>query len=294
VNSEPTTSELPLHPSTLEQDGAEDWRVIEPSKGWVPLRLNVLWQYRELVYFMTWRDVKIRYKQTALGAAWAVLQPLITMLIFTVIFGRFAKFPSEGVPYAIFAYCGLLPWTYFAYAMTQTTNSVVTNASLVSKVFFPRLVIPLSASLSGLVDLAVAFPLMVGMMIYFHIRPTIALLTLPVFVLLALVTALAIGTWLSALNVQYRDVRYAVPFLTQIWLYLTPIAYPASMISGRFHVLLAFNPMTGVVEGFRWAILGNNSLDGLSFGISTAVTVIALVGGLFYFRRMEQQFADIV
>jgi lipopolysaccharide transport system permease protein len=294
LGSDIIASELRPGSPDVEEDNVDGWHVIEPSSGWVPLNLSVLWKYRELVYFMTWRDVKIRYKQTALGAAWAVLQPLITMLIFTVIFGRFAKFPSEGVPYAIFAYCGLLPWTYFAYAMTQTTNSVVTNASLVSKVFFPRLVIPLSASLSGLVDLAVAFPLLVGMMVYFHIKPTLALLTLPVFVLLALVTVLAIGTWLSALNVQYRDVRYAVPFLTQIWLYLTPIAYPASMISGRFHVLLAFNPMTGVVEGFRWAILGTNHLDVFSFVVSTTVTLVAFVGGLYYFRRMEQRFADIV
>jgi lipopolysaccharide transport system permease protein len=277
-----------------EQEDGSDWHVIEPSVGWVPLKLGDLWRYRELIYFMTWRDVKIRYKQTALGAAWAVLQPLITMLIFTVIFGRYAKFPSEGVPYAIFAYCGLLPWTYFAYAMTQTTNSVVTNASLVSKVFFPRLVIPLSASIGGLVDLAVTFPVLLGMMVFFHIRPTLAFLTIPIFVLLALTTVLSVGTWLSALNVQYRDVRYAVPFLTQIWLYLTPVAYPASMISGKFHVLLAVNPLTGVVEGFRWAILGTNHFDGLSFGISVMVTALTLSGGLFYFRRMERQFADIV
>lgn len=293
-----TTETIPAQlepPSDFShQDAGDQWRVIEPAVGWVPLRLEVLWQYRELVYFLTWRDVKIRYKQTALGATWAILQPLITMAIFTVIFGRFAKFQSEGVPYAIFSYCGLLPWTFFAYAVAQATNSVVTNSTLVSKVFFPRLVIPISASLSGLVDLAISVPFLIGMMVYFHIKPTFALFALPAFTILALVTVLAVGIWLSALNVQYRDVRYVIPFLTQIWLYATPIAYPASMISGRFHLLLALNPMTGVVEGFRWAILGTNHLDGLSFGLSMSVTVLTLIGGLFYFRRMEHQFADIV
>jgi lipopolysaccharide transport system permease protein len=294
VSNQTITEELRPDARASEEDKIHDWHVMEPSAGWVPLKLGELWNFRELIYFMTWRDVKIRYKQTGLGVAWAILQPLMTMVIFTIVFGRFAKFPSEGVPYAVFSYCGLLPWTFFAYAITQTSNSVVTNASLVSKVYFPRLVIPLSASLGGLVDLGISVPLLVGMMVYFQVRPTVALLALPFFVLLALVTVLAAGTWLSALNVQYRDVRYVVPFLTQVWLYATPVAYPASMIHGRFHVLLAFNPMTGVVEGFRWAILGTNQLDGLSFGISTTVTVLAFIGGLFYFRRMEQHFADIV
>jgi lipopolysaccharide transport system permease protein len=269
-------------------------RTIEPSKGWVPLHLDALWRYRELLYFLMWRDIKVRYKQTALGAAWAVIQPVMTMVIFTVVFGHFARVPSEGVPYPIFSYCALLPWSFFAYAMGQSANSLVGNANLISKVYFPRLVIPIAASLAGLVDFAIAFVVLLGMMLFFHVAPTAAVVTLPLFLLLALAAALAVGIWLSALNVRYRDVRYTVPFLTQIWLYATPVAYPASMIKGKWHLIFALNPMSGVVEGFRWAILGKGSLDTTSLAISSAVTAVALVGGLFYFRRVEQQFADVV
>ena len=267
---------------------------IEPTKGWAPLRLKALWRYRELLYFLTWRDIKVRYKQTALGASWAVIQPLLTMVIFTVVFGHFARVPSDGVPYPIFSYCALLPWTFFAYAMGQSANSLVGNANLISKVYFPRLVIPIAASLAGLVDFAIAFVVLLGMMVFYHVIPTAAVVTLPLFLLLALAAALAVGIWLSALNVQYRDVRYTVPFLTQVWLYATPIAYPAGIIRGKWHLIFALNPMTGVVEGFRWAILGKGGLDEASLAISSAVTVVALIGGLFYFRRMEQQFADVV
>src|SRR3989440_390225 len=268
--------------------------VIGPTKGWAPLKLDALWRYRELLYFLTWRDVKVRYKQTALGAAWAVIQPVLTMVIFTVVFGHFARIPSDGAPYPIFSYCGLLPWTFFAYAMGQSANSLVGNANLISKVYFPRLVIPIAASLAGLLDFAIAFMVLLGMMIVYGVTPTPAVITLPLFLLLALAAALAIGIWLSALSVQYRDVRFAVPFLTQLWLYATPVAYPASLIRGKAHLIYSLNPMAGVVEGFRWAILGKGGIDGLSLALSGSVTVLVLITGLFYFRRMEQQFADVV
>ena len=267
---------------------------IEPSKGWVALNLGQLWHYRELLYFLTWRDVQVRYKQTALGASWAVLQPLLTMAIFTVVFGHFARIPSEGVPYAIFSYCALVPWTFFAYAMSQAANSLVGNANLVAKVYFPRLIIPVAAALAGLLDFAVAFIVLLAMMVLYGVAPTAAILSLPLFLLLATATALAVGIWLAALNVQYRDVRYTIIFLTQIWLYATPIAYPSSMIKGPLHIILALNPMTEVVEGFRGAILGTSGLDGTSLAISSMVTALALIGSLFYFRRMEQRFADMI
>jgi lipopolysaccharide transport system permease protein len=268
--------------------------VIRPTKCWAPLNLRALWRYRELLYFLTWRDVKVRYKQTALGAAWAVIQPVLTMVLFTVIFGHFAKIPSDGVPYPIFSYTALLPWTFFAYAMSQSANSLVGSANLISKVYFPRLVIPIASCLAGVMDFAIAFVVLLAMMVFYHVVPSAAVVTLPLFLLLTLVAGLAVGIWLSALNVQYRDVRYAVPFLTQIWLYATPVAYGSSFIKGPLHYVLALNPMTGVVDGFRWAILGQSGLDVTSFLLSTSVTVLTLIGGLFYFRRMEQQFADVV
>jgi lipopolysaccharide transport system permease protein len=268
--------------------------IIEPSSGWAPLKLKQLWRYRELLYFLTWRDIKVRYKQTVLGALWAVLQPVLTMVLFTIIFGYFAKLPSDGVPYPIFSYCALLPWTFFAYALNQSADSLVGNANLISKVYFPRLVIPVAAALAGLMDFAITFVMLLGMMVFYGLAPRTVIATLPLFLLLALATALAAGIWLSALNVQYRDVRYAIPFLTQLWFYATPIAYSASIIKGPLHLVVALNPMAGVVEGFRWAILGTRSLDGTSLLISSAVTVVALLGGLYYFRRMERCFADVV
>ncbi len=268
---------------------------IEPSKGWVPLKLGELWRYRELLYFLALRDVKVRYKQTALGASWAIIQPVMNMIVFTIVFSRIAKVSSEGVPYPVFAFCGLVPWTFFAYALVQASNSLVGNANLISKVYFPRLVVPIAASLAGLLDFGIAFVVLLMLMLFFHVLPTLAIVALPFFVLLALAAALAMGIWLSALNVQYRDVRYTVPFLTQIWLYATPIAYSASGIhSTALHALFALNPMTGVVEGFRWALLGTHELDVLSLLISAGITALALVGGLYYFRRMEQRFADVV
>lgn len=268
--------------------------IIEPSSGWVALNLRDLWRYRELLYFLCWRDIKVRYKQTALGASWAVIQPLLTMVIFTVIFGHFARVSSDGVPYMVFSLCGLIPWTFFAYALGQSSNSLVGNTNLISKVYFPRLVIPIASTLSGVVDFAIAFLVLLVVMACYQVAPGAAIVTLPLFLLLALAAALAVGIWLSALNVQYRDVKYVVPFLTQVWLYATPVAYSASMISGRWHTIFALNPMAGVVEGFRWALLGTNRVDTQSIVLSAAVTAAALVGGLFYFRRMERLFADVV
>jgi lipopolysaccharide transport system permease protein len=268
--------------------------VIKPSKGLVSLRLNEVWEYRELLFFLTWRDIKIKYKQTALGAAWAVLQPFLTMVVFSIFFGRLAKVPSDGVPYPIFSYCALLPWQLFATAVGQSSNSLVANQNLITKVYFPRLVIPLSAILGGLVDFAISFVVLLGMMAYYGIAPTWAALTLPLFLLLTVATALAGGLWLSALNVQYRDVRYTIPFLVQFWLFLTPIAYPSSLVPEKWRLLYGLNPMAGVVEGFRWALLGRAGSVGPLVLISALVVCLGLVGGLIYFRHMEKTFADVV
>lgn len=268
--------------------------VIEPPKGWSSLELSELWKYHELLFFLTWRDIKVRYKQTMLGAAWAILQPVLTMIVFSIIFGGLAKLPSDGIPYPIFTFTALLPWQLFAYALSQSSNSLVGSQNLISKVYFPRLVVPFSSVLAGVVDFAIAFLVLVGMMAFYGIGLTPAALLLPLFVLLALASALAVGLWLSALNVQYRDIRYVVPFLTQFWMYATPIAYSSSLIPENWRWLYSLNPMTGVVEGFRWVILGKSSLDVLSLGISACVVVLLLVGGLYYFKRMEANFADII
>ncbi|MBM4135089.1 MAG: ABC transporter permease [Nitrospira sp.] len=268
--------------------------IIRPSRGWVSLRLRELWEYRELLYFLAWRDVKVRYKQTALGAAWAILQPFFAMVVFSIVFGRLAKIPSDGVPYPIFAYCALLPWQFFAHALTESGNSLVANERLITKVYFPRLVIPLSSLLAGLVDFAIAFLVLLGMMVYYGIAPTGAVVTLPLFLLLALATALGVGLWLSALNVQYRDVRYTLPFLTQFWLFATPVAYPASLVPEPWQALVGLNPMAGVVEGFRCALLGTAKAPGSLLAVSSVVVVVLLVSGLYYFRRMERSFADVV
>ena len=268
--------------------------VIRPATGWVPLRLGELWEYRELLYFLTWRDIKVRYKQTALGAAWAIIQPFFTMVVFSVFFGRLAKLPSEGVPYPVFTYCALVPWTYFATALTQSSNSLVDHARLITKVYFPRLLVPAAAVIAGLVDLAIAFVVLVGMLLWYGVTPGPAVLLLPLLALLATLTALAVGLWLSALNVQYRDVKYTIPFLVQFWLFVTPVAYSSTLVPERWRPLYALNPMTGVVEGFRWALLGHRAAPGPMLLVSTASVLLLLVGGLFYFRRMEQRFADVV
>ena len=253
-----------------------------------------MWEYRELLYFLTWRDVKVRYKQTALGAAWAIIQPVFMMAVFSLFFGRLAKVPSDGIPYPIFTFCALLPWQLFAHSLTESSNSLVTNERLITKVYFPRLVIPISAVLGGLVDFAIAFVILLGLMAYYGIVPTWAVVTLPGFLLLAIVTALAVGLWLSALNVQYRDVRYTINFLVQFWLFATPVAYPSSIVPERWRALYGLNPMAGVVEGFRWALLGKTQPPGSLLAVSVTVVILLLIGGLYYFRRMEQEFADVV
>lgn len=266
---------------------------IEATRGWPALRLRELWAYRELLYFLVWRDVKVRYKQTVLGAAWAIVQPFLTMVVFSLFFGRLAKVPSEGIPYPIFSYAALLPWSFFAQGLLQSANSLVAGANLIRKVYFPRLVIPLASVLAGVVDFGLAFLVLLGMMAFYGVRPTGALLWLPGFFLLALVTALAVGVWLSALNVQFRDVRYAVPFLTQLWLFATPIAYSSRLLPEPWRTVYGLNPMVGVVEGFRWALLGTNP-PAPTIAVSSIITVGLLLTGLAYFRRMERTFADIV
>lgn len=267
--------------------------VVEPAHGWQALDLGDLWKYRELLYFLTWRDVKVRYKQTALGAAWAILQPFLTMVIFSLIFGQLAKLPSEGIPYPIFTYTALLPWQLFAFSLANSSNSLVGSQNLVSKVYFPRLVIPIAAVLPGLVDFAVSFVVLIGMMIYYDIPLTARILSLPLFLLLAVGSALGVGLWLSALNVQYRDIRYVVPFLTLFWQYATPVAYSSTLIPERWRLLYGLNPMTGVVEGFRWALLGKGDVGGLLW-ISTLIILVLIVSGLAYFKRMEATFADVI
>jgi lipopolysaccharide transport system permease protein len=267
---------------------------IRPTKGWASLQLRALWEYRELLYFLAWRDIKVRYKQTVLGAGWAIIQPVTTMLIFTIIFGRLAKIPSDNIPYPIFCFCALLPWNYFASAFSRSSGSLVNNAHLISKVYFPRLVIPISSLLSGLLDFAIAFLFLIGMMFYYHIVPTISILWLPVFMLMAIATALGVGLWLGALDVLYRDIGYLVPFLSQIWMYATPVVYPSSLIPEKWRLIYGLNPMAGVVEGFRWALIGRGTKPGPMLFVSAFVTIILLVSGAFYFRRMEKTFADVI
>jgi lipopolysaccharide transport system permease protein len=267
---------------------------IEPSKGWVPLRPRQLWEYRELAYFLVWRDIKVRYKQTALGVAWAIIQPVLTMVVFAVFFGRLAKMPSDGVPYPIFAFAALVPWTFFANALTQASSSLVGSANLIKKVYFPRLVVPLAAALSGIVDFALAFAVLLIMMAGYSVGFTLRLLTVPLFVLLAVTTALGVALWLSALNVEYRDVRHAVPFLTQFWLFATPVAYPSSLLAEPWRTIYGINPMAGVVEGFRWALLNTGSAPGSMLAVSSLVSIVLVVGGAYNFRRLERTFADLV
>ena len=267
---------------------------IRPKRGWQPLDLKQLWQYRELMYFLSWRDIKVRYKQTALGAAWAMIQPFMTMVVFSIFFGNLAKMPSDGIPYPLFAYAALVPWTFFANSLTQASNSLVQNSNMLKKIYFPRLVMPISSVISGTVDFVFAFIVLVAMMLFYGILPTVNIVWLPFLMLLALGTALGVGLWLSALNVQYRDVRYVIPFLIQVWLFATPIAYPSSLLTEPWRTLYGLNPMVGVVEGFRWALLGTETAPGTEVVVSSLAAVIILVTGAFYFRRLEKTFADIV
>jgi lipopolysaccharide transport system permease protein len=268
--------------------------IIRPSRGWISLNLRDLWEYRELLYFLTWRDVKVRYKQTVLGAAWAIIQPFFTMVVFSLFFGKLAKMPSDNIPYPIFSYAALVPWTFFANGLSQSSSSLVASANLIKKVYFPRLVVPISSVISGAVDFVLAFAVLLGMMLYFGTVPTWNVLWLPLLLLLALVTSLGVGLWLTAMNVQFRDVRYAVPFLVQAWMFATPIAYPSSLLDEPWRTLYGINPMAGVVEGFRWALLGTETAPGPIIIVSALVAVVLLVSGAFYFRRMEKTFADVV
>ncbi len=267
---------------------------LRPPKGWSALNLRDLWLYRELIFFMTWRDIKVRYKQAVLGVSWAILQPLLTMVIFSIIFGNLAKLPSDGINYSLFSYAGLLPWQLFANGLSRASASLVSNSNLLTKVYFPRLIIPLGAVAAALVDFFLACLVMCGLMIYFKVALTWSIFWVIPFALLALVTATSVGVWLSALNVQYRDVQQMVPFLVQAWMYASPVAYSAGLIpSGKWQIVYGLNPMAGVIQGFRWALLGGTPPSNLIF-LSTAVVLVILISGLFYFKRMERSFADTV
>lgn len=272
----------------------EEIILIRPSKGWGSLNLGEIWLYRELVYFLTWRDLKVRYKQTALGAGWAILQPVLSMIVFSIFFGGLLSVPSEGVPYPIFSYAALLPWGVFAKALNDTGRSLVSNRAMLTKIYFPRMVIPLASVFSSMADFLIAFIVMLGLMFYYQIPPTVNIWTLPFFLLLAVITALGVGLWLSAMNVLYRDIGYMIPYITQLWFYLTPIVYPASEVPEEWQFFYALNPMVGVVEGFRWALLGTADAPNPMIAVSATIALLIFISGMFYFRRMERTFADMV
>ena len=272
----------------------EKWTIIEPSKGWLThIGFREFWEHRDLLYFLAWRDIKVRYKQTVLGVSWAVIQPILTMVIFSVLFGRMAKIPSDGVPYPIFSFAALLPWTYFAQALNQSANSLVGSAHIVTKVYFPRLVVPTAAVIPGLVDFVIAFLVLAGLMVYYSVVPTLGIFLLPAFLLLAFITTLGFGYWFAALNIRYRDVRHAMPFFIQLWLFVTPVVYPSSMFPEPWRTFTGLNPMVGVVEGFRWALLGTDPPRLMILG-SVLVSVFLLISGALYFRNIEQELADRV
>lgn len=269
--------------------------VLKPSNGWVPLDLKDLWRYRELIYFMTWRDLTVRYKQTLLGVSWAILRPLLTMVVFSIFFGGLAKMPSDGVPYPIFTFTALLPWELFVTALTIASRSLVNNSNMITKVYFPRIILPISSILGGVADFGIAFLVMIAMMIFYQFTPTVNVWIIPFLLILTIMASIGVALWLSAMNVLYRDVGYVTPFIQQLWLYITPIAYPASLVPEKWQLVYALNPMTGVVEGFRWALLGTMQNPPVNLLLtSTTVALVLLVSGLFYFRRMERLFADMV
>jgi len=267
--------------------------VIRPIEGWVSVDLHELWEYRDLLYSFISRDIKVRYKQTALGAAWAIIQPLFMMIVFTLAFGKLAKIPSDGIPYPLFSYAALLPWTLFAEGITRSTNSMITNSNIMTKVYFPRLIMPISGVLSPLIDFAIAFIILLGMMLYYGFLPTANLIFLPAFIILGLVTSLGVGLWLSALNVKYRDFQYTVPFIIQLWLFASPVVYPSSLLPEPYRMIFGLNPMAGVIEGFRWALLGTNPPGNLII-VSLLMVSALLISGAFYFKRMERTFADVI
>ena len=275
-------------------DFREPTVVIEPRKSLLHLDLKAIWEYRELLYFLVWRDLKVRYRQTVIGIGWVVLQPVLTMVLFTAVFGNFAKIPSDGVPYPIFTYSALLPWNLFASSLARGTESVVGNAQLISKIYFPRLLLPISGILSPTVDFAISFVIFAAMMIWFRTLPTWGVLALPFFLILALLTALAVGLWLSALNVRYRDVGHTIPFLVQLWMFASPVAYPVSLVPERWRVLYSLNPMAGVIEGFRWALLGKESPDFEVIIISSMMVTTLLISGVVFFKHTERTFADVI
>ena len=284
-----TIEQQPTSPQKFERFHTH----IEPSKNWLSIQIKELWMYRELLFFLAWRDIKIRYQQTVLGFSWALLQPFMTMVVFSLFFGRLGKIPSEGLPYPIFNYTALLPWTFFEQAISVSTNSLVANSNMVTKVYFPRLFVPISSVISGLVDFAIAFIVLIGMMLFYKITPTVNVALLPLFMLLAFVTAMGVSLWMSALNVKYRDVRFIVPFLSRFWFFATPIAYPSNLLSEPWRTLYGLNPMVGVVEGFRWALLGTDPPQTMIF-ISVIVAVVLFFSGLLYFNRTEKTFADVI
>jgi lipopolysaccharide transport system permease protein len=293
IQDRPELRSATLAPAGPGGHGVQPLR-IQPSRGWSALRLEEVWAYRELLYFLTWRDIKVRYKQTILGAAWAIIQPFFTMVVFSLFFGRLAKLPSDGLPYPLFSYAALVPWAYFANSLNQASNSLVGSGGLIQKVYFPRLTLPISGVLGGLVDFSLAFSVLLGMLVYYGVRPSANVLWLPLFLLLAMTTALGVGLWLAAINVRFRDVRFTVPFLIQLWLLATPIAYSSSLVAGPWRAWYALNPMVGVVEGFRWALLGLRTTPGPMVAVSTVVAIAVLISGAFFFRRMERTFADVV
>ncbi len=284
------TASVPGHKGTADQHRF----VIEPAAGWTALDLREIWRYSELLYFLTWRDIKVRYKQTVIGAAWAILQPFLTMVVFSIIFGSLMNVSSGAVPYPVFSYTALLPWTFFSTAISRAGTSLVLSANLISRVYFPRIIVPLAAVLAALVDFAIAFVILLGMMLFYGIVPGVALLALPFFILLAILTAFGVGFWLSALNVKYRDIAYAIPFLTQFWLFVTPVVYSTSIVPQEWRWLYGLNPMAGVIEGFRWALLGQGKAPSQLIVVSLFTVIVLLATGLVYFHRVEHEFADVV
>ena len=285
--------------ATISDKAQDNILILRPSRGWGSLNLRDLWIYRELIYFLTWRDIKVRYKQTALGASWAILQPVLAMIVFTIFFGGLLTVSSGDVPYPVFSYVAILPWNLFTKSLTDAGRSLVLNRNMITKIYFPRLVIPISSVLASVVDFLIAFVVLIGLMWYFDVRPTTAVWALPLLLLLALVTSLGVGLWLSALNVLYRDVGYVLPFLTQIWFFITPVVYSATEISDKWRLIYGLNPMTGVVEGFRWALIPAEILPaqtgpGPMLAVSTVIAILTFITGLIYFRRMERTFADMI